>query len=414
MKRFSTVTIAIFLGCIVALSQRHEIHSADIASLTVVANENWQNALPIIQLGSGQTVNIEFDDLTHEYHRYVYKIEHCEADWTKSAELFESDYTNGFNNGNTIDDIEESVNTNILYTHYRLTLPNDRCSLKISGNYKLTIYDENKEDTPIITACFMVVEPLMTISLETTTNTDIDINKNHQQISMSLNYGNLNITNPTKQIKTVVLQNGRWDNARINISPQYIFNDGLKWNHCRDFIFDAGNEYHKFETLDISHTTMGLERMEWDGKNFNAYVWQDEPRENYLYDEDANGAFTIRNSDNNENDITCEYVKVHFSLKSSKENKDVYLNGNWTNDRFLPEYRMEYNDSLKCYEACLMLKQGYYSYQYLTLDNNGNTAFLKSEGNFYQTKNKYQALVYYKGTGSRTDRLVAIADVSTK
>jgi len=29
-----------------------------------------------------------------------------------------------------------------------------------------------------------------------------------------------------------------------------------------------------------------------------------------------------------------------------------------------------------------------------------------TEGNFFQTRNKYQALVYYKGLGDRTWRLV--------
>ena len=29
-----------------------------------------------------------------------------------------------------------------------------------------------------------------------------------------------------------------------------------------------------------------------------------------------------------------------------------------------------------------------------------------SEGNFYQTENTYQALIYFKANGDRTDRLV--------
>lgn len=86
---------------------------------------------------------------------------------------FESDYCQGFANGNTIDDLQESVNTNQLYTHYQFCLPNSKCRIKMSGNYKLTVYDENEEDKPVLVVCFMVVEPAMAVGLGVTTNTDL-------------------------------------------------------------------------------------------------------------------------------------------------------------------------------------------------------------------------------------------------
>ncbi|WP_256850201.1 type IX secretion system plug protein domain-containing protein, partial [Pantoea sp. Fr-CA_6] len=67
------------------------------------------------------------------------------------------------------------------------------------------------------------------------------------------------------QIKTVVMQNGRWDNAVVNAKPQYVMDDGLQWLHNRNFIFNGGNEYRKFEMLDVNHPSMGLERIDWDG-----------------------------------------------------------------------------------------------------------------------------------------------------
>ena len=72
-------------------AQRNEVLSPNIASLQVTADDNWLQ-MPIMQLGSGSVMNIAFDDLTHEYHRYAYKLEHCEADWTVSDLLFASDY----------------------------------------------------------------------------------------------------------------------------------------------------------------------------------------------------------------------------------------------------------------------------------------------------------------------------------
>lgn len=390
-------------------AQRNEIKSDRIATLQVVAGDDWLSP-PVITLGGEEAITISFDDMTHEYHRYAYRIEHCEADWTTSDALFTSDYCEGFNDGNTIENVKNSINTNILYTHYRLKIPNERCNIKMSGNYRVTIYDDNTSEE-VATACFMVVDQRVGLQLEATTNTDIDTNGAHQQIEMKINYAGLKVNNPRQEIKTVVMQNGRWDNAVINAEPQYIMADGLQWTHNKQLIFNGGNEYRKFETLDVSHATMGLESVKWDGKDYHAYVWTDEPRNSYVYDEDANGAFYIRNSDNIENDYISEYVYVHFALKTPPTDNDIYINGVWTNDQFLPKYRMIYNPQNGLYENVLLLKQGYYSYNYLVKNGDGSFSPLQSEGNFCYTENKYQCLVYYKAAGDRTDTLVGYRQI---
>jgi len=405
MKKAIFFLSLVFICNLNICAQRNEILDKNIASLQVVANNDWLS-LPIITLNSNDFVNISFDDLTHEYHRYCYKIEHCEADWQTSSALFESDYIDGFASGNTIDDVQESTNTVQLYTHYSITFPNNKCRPKISGNYRVTIYDENDEKHVICRAYFMIVEPSMAVQLNVTTNTDIDINGKHQQVEMAIDYGNNIVSNPQTQIKTVVMQNNRWDNAVVNARPQYIKANGLQWIHCKDFIFDGGNEYRKFETLDVTHTTMGLESINWDGHNYHAWIWTDEPRPSYIYDKDANGAFLIRNSDNIDNDVNSDYIITHFRLKSPQTADPIYINGFFTNDRFLPQYEMKWNEKNQQYEGELLLKQGYYSYQYLMMKPEGKLKPVPSEGNFYQTENTYQALIYFKANGDRTDRLV--------
>lgn len=405
MKKAIFFLSLVFICNLNICAQRNEILDKNIASLQVVANNDWLS-LPIITLNSNDFVNISFDDLTHEYHRYCYKIEHCEADWQTSSALFESDYIDGFASGNTIDDVQESTNTVQLYTHYKISFPNNKCRPKISGNYRVTIYDENDEKHVVCRAYFMIVEPSMAVQLNVTTNTDIDINGKHQQVEMAVDYGNNIISNPQTQIKTVVMQNNRWDNAVVNARPQYIKANGLQWIHCKDFIFDGGNEYRKFETLDVTHTTMGLESINWDGHNYHAWIWTDEPRPSYIYDKDANGSFLIRNSDNIDNDINSDYIITHFRLKTPQTADPIYINGFFTNDRFLPQYEMKWNEKNQQYEGELLLKQGYYSYQYLMMKPEGKLKPVPSEGNFCQTENTYQALVYFKSNSDRTDRLV--------
>lgn len=405
----------LFLSLMAALTlptyaQRHETFTDRIQSLTVIADGDWLS-LPIYTLGEGN-VEIAFDDLTHEYHRYAYHLEHCQADWTPSSQLFDSDYCRGFADGEVIDEPQLSNLTNTLFTHYSLTLPNEHCQPTISGNYKLTVYDDNADDKdPILTACFMVLEPesqRMGVSLEIDDATDATIRTAHQQVAMTVNYGTFTVTNPMQQIHTVLLQNRQWHDARINSQPQYTMPDGLRWDHNKDYIFLAGNEYRKFEILSTDVASMGIEQLSWDGKDYHAFPFTSLPRSNYLYDEDADGAFLLRNSEDYLAETESDYMNVHFLLSTEPVDGDIYVNGDWTYDQFLPKYKLEKNAN-GIFETTIPLKLGYYNYQFL-LVKNGKTSPLPSEGSFYQTENKYEALVYFRRPGDRTDRLVGYGE----
>lgn len=408
MQKTKRTVIVSFLLCITMTlsAQRNEIFSSDIATLQVHNTQQLRAMLPVIQLNGGEQIQISFDNFRHEYHRFTYKITHCEADWSPSTQLFSSDYLEGFSDNLVIENIQESVNTNVEYTHYSFRLPNDQCRITQSGNYKVSVYGEDEK--LMLNACFMVVDPTMHVELSCTSNTDIDFNRAHQQVEMKLKYGNLPVIAPNNQIKTVVLQNGNWNDARVNMKPQFVLRDGLQWQHCRGFIFDAGNNYRKFECLSVDHPTMGIETIDWDGSNYHAHLWPDLPRRNYLYDESAQGVFVIRNSDDNGNDYLSDYVIVHFTLQTDATNDEIYVSGGFTNYRLLPQYQMKYDAVTRNYTLSLLMKQGYYSYEYVRRNADGSIQLLPSEGNFYQTKNQYQALIYYRGTGERTDRLVAV------
>jgi len=386
----------------VAAFAESRINDPDVKSLQVVVNGNWL-APAVMRLNSADVLTVSFDELSHDYHRYVYTLEHCEADWTTSEGIFESDWLSGFN-GNTIDDYQHSSNTIIPYTHYQLQLPNPRCSLKLSGNYRLHVLDEDDDNREVLVAEFMVTEQSMKLSMGATGNTDVDTRHSHQQVSMQLDYGTQPVTNPDEQIYAVVMQNNQERSIRRGVKPNITTFKGLEWSHNLQLVFDAGNEYRKFEILDVSHPTMGIDHITWDGDNYQAYPFIDEPRPNYLYDEDANGSFCFRNSDNMLNDTRSEYVWVNYRLHS-EIGQQIYISGRWTTEG-ADTYRMLYDPANHLYTACILQKQGYYSYQYLC----GHDELLPSEGSYYQTENHYQGLIYYKGTSDRTWRLTAFHD----
>lgn len=381
--------------------------SAALRSLQVVVNDN-PLLPPVMTLGGRNHVNISFDEMSHEYHRYIYKVEHCNADWTPSTEIFESDYMEGFN-GQPIEDYTKSFNTTLLYTHYTLRLPNTDVALKLSGNYRVNIYrddDENAPKEPVLQACFSVVEPLIGISGRVSSNTDIDFNREHQQVSFTLNFAGCKVSDPHRELHTVVQQNRRTDNAVFDPKPDIRRVDALAFSHNRSLIFEAGNECRKFEILDVHGPSMNVEHMDWFDPAYHATLYEDTPLRNYVYDEDQNGACIIRNADDEDNATTCEYIFVHFTLKRPPlSGGEMYVNGQWTNG-FTPEYRMTYNAQRQAYEAALLLKQGYYNYRYLFVPDGsrkGESAY--SDGNFYTAENEYTIYVYYRPVGARYDRL---------
>lgn len=148
------------------------------------------------------------------------------------------------------------------------------------------------------------------------------------------------------------------------------------------------------------------------------HLYHDYPRRAYVYDEDANGSFYLRNTDNVENDIASEYVKVHFYLDTPQLPGVVYVDGRWANSIEREKYLMEYDNDEQYYHAVIKMKYGYYSYQYIlessreeTKKQAGKQPYSKTsltEGDFFQTENQYLILVYYKAPIDLTWRLVGI------
>ena len=253
----------------------------------------------------------------------------------------------------------------------------------------------------------------MSISAQVSTNTDVDFNQRHQQVSYALSYGSERVVDPGRELHTVVMQNRRWDNAVVNLPHNIQKATGVEWTHRRHLIFPAGAEFHKFEILDVRLNGMGVDVMEWEEPYRHATLFAVQPQRNYTYDPDQNGAYVIRHSDDEDNDIQTEYLFVHFLLKSPRlPGGDVYVCGQWTNGFPDPDCRMTYDEKSGCYETGVLLKQGYYNFQFRQLDADGVGQTTHTEGDFYQTENEYIILVYHRPQGARYDALVGYAKLN--
>lgn len=412
MRKSFAFGIVVLLLSLQAEAQQTRSFSEQVRTVQVIVNDD--PLLPPVTDMRGR-VEIGFDELSHEYTRYIYKVEYCNADWTPATEVFESDFMEGFN-GLPIEDYETSFNTTVLYTHYRFSFPNDDVRLKLPGNYRVRVYSDERgaSEDPVLEACFSLCQPMMNMTGEVLNNTDIDFQQRHQQLTFAISYGNCRVVDPARELKTVVMQNRRWDTAVVNLPPNIQHARGAEWNHRRDLIFDAGAEFHKFEILDVRLNGMNVDKMAWIGEQYHATLFAVAPQHNYTSDEDVNGGYVIRHTGDEENDTQCEYLFVHFLLQRPQlPGGDVYVCGFWNNGSPDPECKMHYDEQLHAYECGVLLKQGYYNYQFRHYDSDGRGSTLLTEGDFYQTENEYLVLLYYRPQGARYDALVGVLKVAS-
>ena len=397
---------------ITVLAQRNMSFSERIRTVESVVNGDRQKPA-VISLNGNDVVTVSFDDMTHDYVRYVYKLEHCDKEWNVSDGLFESDYMTGTNLDKPIEDYVQSMNTSNLYTHYKINFPNQNVELLLSGNYKVSIYDEEDLDNPVACACFSVADKKIGIAATVSTNTDIDYNKAHQQIELALNLNKVELRDPAREVYVRILQNKRYDNAVSNPAPTFVSDREMKWQHCKELIFPAGNEFRKFEILDVHQPTLGVEKIRWFAPFYHAFLYPGKPFENYIYNKEVNGSYVIRNRNDVDCDTESEYVIVHFALEADKKNNngEYYVCGQWNSYVFSPENKMKYDSQNGVYDASILLKQGYYNYSYLFVpkgEKKGLTS--ESEGDFFQTENEYTVYVYAHLQGERYDRLLGYRD----
>lgn len=410
MRRL-TVFITLFLIFYHVSGQtkwQNATYTPEIKTLRVISRSDFQ-APSIISLNSGQQISISFDELNSEMSWLSYRILHCNAEWTLSN-ISELEYLDGFNQI-PVADARPSFNTFTPYYHYSVTIPNNQIQLKLSGNYVVQFFRDEAPDKIIASACFSVAEPLTDIRATVKSNTDIGFNSEYQQVEIYLGWKNTFTGNPAHDLKVMVNQNNRRDNEAVVVNPIRFSSTSAIYEHNRALIFEAGNNYRRFEIVNHKYPGIGVEKIAYFDPMYHVLLSPAHPRADkpYFYDRDQNGHFIIRQSDSDDSDIEADYFMVHFALEDDNpfiEGK-IYISGDFTGSHFNEDSQMVYNFERRRYEKTMLLKQGHYNYQYLFLPNNTSKASTRLiEGNFYETDNEYLIRVYFRPPGQRYDRLI--------
>lgn len=377
---------------------------------------------PIIPLTGELQLLLTFDELGEEVNYYSYQLILCDADWTPSS-LDPFDYINGFIEQD-IDDYRFSLNTFQPYTQYQLEIPNSNMQITKSGNYLLKVYRSGDESDLVLTRRMVVYENFVTVGGRFLSPTLTASLRTHQRLDFTVNHKGLNLVNPIAELDVVVLQNGRWDNALMNLKPTFMHTDELIYNFANRNLFEAGNEFRYFDFRSIRYRTERVDSVEEYKKKAEKHVYlkEDLPRTrgnvrlriNYL---DFNGKFQIGMRDGLFNELDADYAFIHFTLPFEEPltNGNVYVFGGFADWEIAPRYQMKYDYKQKAYLACIYLKQGFYNYQYVLVEDGETTPQADFfEGNYYATENDYTILVYHRKFGARYDRLIGIKTLNSR
>ncbi len=373
-------------------------------------SEGFEQSFPIYELGSGANLLLKFDDLSGELSNYYYTILHCDANWNESYVL-QNEYMDGFIE-NPLDDYAMSFNTTMTYVNYQLRIPNEQVDLKYSGNYILIVYEDQDMEKLVLTRRFHVLEPRVNVGGMVKKATFDPFKGDNQEVDFTIYHPKLRIENPRDEVKVVVMKNRRWDTAIKDLKPLFIKEGELVYDYDKENVFKGGNEYRYFDIRTTRFNGENVFSTTFHRPYFHATLMKDEIRSNkkYFSYREMNGNFVVESQDRvDDYDTECDYIFVHFTLEMEAQlvGGSVNVFGALTDWNANKSNEMTWNYETAAYELTLLLKQGYYNYNYVYVPDGSKQAEDDVlEGTHVETENEYQILVYYKGISGRYDQLV--------
>ena len=380
------------------------IFSQNIKSIQLrpLQENNFSAIVPL-----GTVLELSFDDLDNDNKEYQYKIQHMTHDWQPSR-LLSSQYIDGFDQNN-INTITNSFNTFQNYTHYSVQIPNQNSVITKSGNYLLSVL--NDDDEVVFSRRFVLYENEVTVGVNVSRSRNAKALQTQQTVEFVVSHPKLRINNPSQEVNVVILKNENWNETITGLQPTFFQQNVLRYSYNNNTNFWGGNEYLNFDTKIIRNNSLNVVKVE-RRDIFHHYLYPTDVKtfQTYKYNPDINGQFAIRTLEGSDTATEADYAMMHFTLLTEEPyaNKDVYVYGAFNNFQIEEENKLYYSPNTNSYLGEILLKQGFYNYAYVTVDKNNVIDKNEIMGSFFETENEYKVLFYFKAFGALYDRVVGV------
>jgi len=378
-----------------------------------------QEAQPVYKLNSGDRLELHFDDMDANVKSYYYTYQLCDYNW-QPVNISSFDYVKGFTQ-QRITNYRFSSIAYTRYTHYQAILPEANSIPSKSGNYLLKVFLDGDTSKTVLTRGLLVLDPKSSVSAQVIQPFGPQVYKTHQRVKFNVNIQGLNSFDASRQVKVVVMQNYRWDNAQGGgVMPTFIRGTVLEYNTENSFVFPGGKEWRWLDLRSLRLLSDRIDHSDDKKTSVDIYMKPDIDRsaQRYIYYKDLNGRYEATTYESINPYWQADYATVHFNFVTPSgaayPNKDLYLIGQLTDYQLTDANKMNFSETKGIYEGSQYLKQGYYDYSYLLVDKNDPTQRTELEGNYWETENIYTILVYYKSFTDQSDQLIGIAKVSSR
>lgn len=401
------------LFAVVAQAQRVAVDSnwdAHVKSVTLT-RDAIELSDPILLLDGDEKLSLHFDVLSDQPETLRYRLQHCNRDWLPD-DLSPNEYYSGFEEAG-MDDYLTSFNTLYSYIHYFCTFPANYDRFLVSGNYCITVFQEDRPDSILLTRRFRVTEDLLDIDFQVGRPTSGGDIHREQEVSVVAAYKDGGyFSNPAQEIQVVVQQNGRLDLCRP-LPFSGFWGNRICYRWKEDNYFPGGNTFRYFDISNTYSPMYNVQRIEKIGGEMYAMLRPDEVRagKSFSSNTSLNGGMKVNVLDRNSVVTEADYVWVNFSLPMAQPflGGSVYVVGELTQWRCDDNSRMEWNARYKAYTKRILLKQGYYAYQLLYVPAGGTMALTSTlEGDHSEMPNTYHVYVYLRSPYERYDRLIGM------
>ena len=381
-------------------------------------NYGDQLTMPLLNLNGNEQVELHFDDLQGGVKYYYYTYQLCDRDW-QPVNLSEFDYLKGFTQMR-INNYRNSSLSLTRYTHYQAMLPDRNCLPTRSGNYLLKVFLDGDTSKLVFTRRLLILDNKTVINAQIAQPFAPEYFRTHQKVRFNVNLNGVNVFTANQDIKVVILQNNRWDNALTNIPPTFIRGNSLEYNTEDNAVFPGGKEWRYLDIRDFRLQSDRVQSGEYKKFSTDIFLRPDYPRseERYVYYHDINGMYLIATTTSINPFWQSDYGTVHFKFdppnSSAFADKDIYLFGQLTDYKLTDSLKLHFNSEKGSYETNLLLKEGYYNYTYVAVNKSNPSAHFEIDGDYYETENSYTILVYYKSFTSRSDELIGVSTIDSR
>ena len=366
--------------------------------------EGSPSSLPVLELGKPKNLILSFDELTSVSGQFRISFTHHEQNWEESN-IPDAWYLDGVNEI-VVQGGERNAQNDPGYFHYSFTIPGNRVRFAMSGNYLLHVYDQ-QSGIELFSLPFIVTEDAGEVS----TNVETIYNSGNSGAAVDQLFSEFRspdfVELPQFDLSFSFAQNHLLSTLKIPSEVSNVVQGVTEFHLSRSQAYEANFDYSRLDLHEF--TTQTYQIFDYQPASIPPKVILREDFLNFTATPniDHDNTFGRPNSGR-----YARYGEVFFRFNTMGRllNSDgIFLIGDFNQWTISDRYKLRYNEETELFETSALIKEGIYTYKYVTITNGKIDQFTLSDTITKQTQ-RYTVFVYFRDNEFQYDRLLKVKD----